>query len=59
MYEFCKRAVNNYENGSQKPLMCFVLGYRQKNALIGTELVFPDQSKVNSKIKDLGNCLYF
>ena len=46
--EFCKKAVNYYENGKQAELLCYIVGYKKENMLIGTELVFPLQKSDNS-----------
>ena len=46
-YEFCKKAVNYYENGKQAELLCYILGYKKENAIIGTELIFPFQKNEN------------
>ena len=48
LYEFSKRAVNHYENGKQAELLCYIVGYKEENTLIGTELVFPFQKNDNS-----------
>ena len=48
LYEFSKRAVNHYENGKQVELLCYIVGYKEGNTLIGTELVFPFQKNDNS-----------
>ena len=45
--EFCKKAVNYYENGKQAELLCYIVGYKKGNAIIGTELVFPFQKNEN------------
>ena len=48
LYEFSKKAVNYYENGKQSELLCYIVGYKKENMLIGTELVFPLQKSDNS-----------
>lgn len=48
LYEFSKKAVNYYENGKQSELLCYIVGYKKENMLIGTELVFPFQKSDNS-----------
>ena len=60
LYEFSKKAINYHENGKQMPLLCYIVGYRKENMLIGTELVFPFQKNDNSLTfgwdkKDKGN----
>ena len=62
LYHFSKKAINYYENGKQMPLLCYIVGYRKENMLIGTELVFPFQKNDNSLTfgwdkKDKGNLL--
>lgn len=52
MYEFCKRAINHYENGIQRELLGYVVGYKKGKLLIGTELIFPTQSHVKPKVSD-------
>ena len=38
-----KRAINYYENGKQMELLCYVIGHKIGNKLIGHELIFPLQ----------------
>ena len=43
IYEFTKRAINYYENGNQMELLCYVVGHKRGNTVIGSELIFPLQ----------------
>ena len=47
LYEFSHKAVNYNENGKQAELLCYIVGYKKGNAIIGTELVFPFQKNDN------------
>ena len=52
--EFEEKAKNHFENGSLKELMGCVIGYRDGNNLIGTELLFPQQTCSHTNVTDLG-----
>ena len=52
--EFAKKATSHFENGFQKDLMGCIIGYRDGNHLIGTELLIPKQSCCHTNITDLG-----
>ena len=54
LYEFVKKGTNHIKNGSQKELMGCIIGYRDRNQLIGTEILFPEQSCPHTNITDLG-----
>ena len=54
LYEFVKKGTNHIMNGSQKELMACIIGYKDGNQLIGTEIVFPEQSCPHNNITDLG-----
>ena len=56
LYEFSKKAVNHYENGKQRELLGYVIGYKRGQTLIGTELIFPTQSYIKPTRNDGGNC---
>ena len=42
------------DNGLQKELLAFVAGYKDGEVLIGTELIFPEQSGDASNVDDEG-----
>ena len=53
--EFTRRAIMNKDNdGKQIPLLGYVVGYRDDNRIIGTELVYPEQFIDGPNLNDLG-----
>ena len=58
--EFFKRAVKERDaNGFPKELMAFVAGYKENNVLIGTELIFPEQSGTTTDVDDEGTLMVY
>ena len=55
-YEFTRKAImHKDDDGKQIPLLAYVAGYIDGNKLIGTELIFPQQSVKGPNLNDLGN----
>ena len=53
--EFTKKARNYKDDrGVPKELLAFVVGYKDGDVLIGTELIFPKQSGTSFKVDDQG-----
>ena len=54
LYEFVRKGTTHVKNGFLKELMACIIGYRYGNQLIGTEILFPQQSCPHTNITDLG-----
>ena len=59
-FHFTQRAImHKDDNGKQMPLLAYIAGYMDSNKLIGTELIFPEQSVNGPNLNDLGNFLNY
>ena len=59
-YEFTRKAIiHKDDDGKQIPLLAYIAGYIDGNKLIGTEIIFPQQSVNGPNINDLGNVLKY
>ena len=57
--EFFKRAVKERtNNGFPKELMAFVVGYKENDILIATELIIPEQSGTTTDVDDEGILIF-
>ena len=55
-YQFTRKAMmHKDDNGKQVPLLAYIAGYMDGDRLIGTELIFPEQSVNGPNLNDLGN----
>ena len=56
--EFRKVSANNFsEEGGHVETLGFLVGYKQDDNLIGTNLIFPEQEATFSRVDDNGNYL--
>ena len=54
-YEFTRRAImHKNDDEKQIPLLAYIAGYIDGNKLIGTEIIFPQQSVNGPNLNDLG-----
>ena len=59
-YQFTRKAImHKDDNGKQIPILAYIAGYMDGNRLIGTELIFPEQSVDGPNLNDLGNILKY
>ena len=53
--EFVKVAISEVYSSGKIECLAYVAGYKDKNNLIGTHLIFPRQLGTSWKVEDLGN----